>query len=212
MRRFAALGLVLMLVAFAPPAPDLDDPERAQQSAPKNWIPEPKPKPPPAVYHAIPFEEPVRKTPDTCANGYVAPKIARPADLPPDVTVMTPEQMFEKACATKPPEKPDRQLVDCPTSREIKRIELAKPLSDAYWLMGRSVYGDALAALERAASVAHTPEELFAVALARTKRARLAGETANEIAALLAQLETGCLTEFKARIVKSTIEYLEARR
>ena len=213
MRAFAALGLALMLAAFGPPQPSLRLPEGAQQTPPGSWIPAPKDRPPPAEYHAIPLEQKAPKPllPDTCANGYVAPKTVVRPDLPPGMKAVTPEQMFERACAKKPPEKPDRQFVNCPDSREITRIELAKPLSDAYWFIGKSVHGDALAAIERAGVIAEKPEEKQAVALAMTKRANVMGDRAAEIGALEAQLGTGCLSEFSAGIVRSTIDYMRKR-
>jgi len=167
------LPAVALLAAFSPPLPS---PEGVQQAAPKSWIPEPKEKAPPFEYHA--WEWGSQPTlPDTCANGYVAPP--RPPDLvaPPGIQVITPEEMFERACKTKPPDPPDRQLVECagrslPGMMEIARIEIAKPLSDAYWFIGKSVYADALAAIERAQAAADKPEEKLAVALARAKHAR----------------------------------------
>ena len=208
MRGFAVLGLALMLAAFAPP----DSPDDAQQSPPKSWIPEPREKPPAAEYHVIPWESPPKPAPpETCANGYVAPKTDPPTDLPPGVRVVTPEEMYEKACATKPPEKPDRQFVSCPTQREITRIELAKALSDAHWFISKSVFGDALTAIERAATLAEKPEEKLAVALARQKRAAVKGDRPAEIEAMEEQLGTGCLSAFRAGILRSTIEYMRSR-
>lgn len=55
MRRFVAAGLTLALSAFAPPQPEIDYPERAQQNPPKSWIPEKAPeKAPPVTLNATP--------------------------------------------------------------------------------------------------------------------------------------------------------------
>src|SRR5262245_25978003 len=118
MRGVAIAGFALMLAGFGPPERPGDSPGLAQQSPPRSWIPEPVQKPPPAELHVFPWEQNAKPAlPDTCANGYTAPPRSPDFALPPGLQgnqVITPEEMFERACRTLPPEQPDRQFVDCP--------------------------------------------------------------------------------------------------